>query len=120
ARQHPRIVVLEAAQAHTLDVVRDDAPALGGGRALLAQTEPDVLRDGEPGEEGVGLEDHAALGARSGHGLAIEEHAARGGAVGSGHDAQERRLAATVRAEQADEVVVGYAERGRLDGPGGP
>src|SRR5439155_24216786 len=56
---------------------------------------------------------------RPGHGLATEEHAARGGAVESGHDAQERRLAATGRAEQADEVVVGDAEGGRLDGPGG-
>ena len=95
-----------------------DLPAPGLRHASLAQSEGDVVGDGEPGKERVGLEHHAAIGARAGDGLAVEQHAARGGAVEAGNDAQQRRLAAAGGAEDGDEIVVGDAERDRLQRAG--
>ena len=47
--------------------------ALGVRHAPLAQAEGDVLRDRQPGEQRVGLEHHAAVGAGPGDRLAIEQ-----------------------------------------------
>src|SRR5687767_13700167 len=65
ARELLRVMVLEALQADLGDVFGDDRVALRRRRSLLAQAEGTVLRDVEPGKERVGLEHHAAVGART-------------------------------------------------------
>src|SRR5262249_422292 len=73
----------------------------------------------EPGKQRVGLEDHAAVGAGAGDRSAVEEDAARGRLIEARDQAEEGRLAAARGPEEAEEVVVGDAEGGRLDGAGG-
>src|SRR5215471_8325051 len=115
-RELPRIMAFEARETDT------NAPFLGGLTSLyfrhapLAQTEGNVVDDGQPWEQGVGLEHHAAIGAWSGDGLAVEQNATIAGAVEAGNDPQQGRFATTRRTQNGDEIVVGDAQRDWLEG----
>ena len=111
-------MVLEAGQTDLADEGIGDLVALRLGHAALAQAEGDVLAHGQPGKQRVGLEHHAAVGARAGHLASVEHHASAGRAIEAGDDAQQRGLAAAGRAEDGDEVVVADREVGRLQRPG--
>ena len=63
-----------------------------------------VLLDGAPREQTDVLEHHAAAGARAGHRLVVDEDLPRGLRDQAGDDAQQRRLAASARAEHRDEA----------------
>ena len=80
----------EAREPHPVEVEADDGPLLGGRDASFGEPVGDVLLDGEPGEQGVGLEHHTAFGAGAGYRPPVEEHAAGRRLVEPGHDAQQR------------------------------
>ena len=111
ARQHLRVVALEAFQPHLADPVPRDRRLLGDRQALLAQPEAHVLLDGEPREQRVALEHHAAVRAGARHLGAVEQHAALGRPVESRDEPQQRGLAAARGSQNRDEVVVGDGER---------
>src|SRR3954471_1756922 len=107
--EHLRVVVLEASEPDPGNEF------LGFPRGRTTAKE-NVLADREPGEKRIGLEHHAAVGAGALDRLAVEQHAAGGRRIEPGDDAQQRRLAAARRAEDADEVVVLHLEVGALEG----
>ena len=61
--------------------------------------------DGLPREEGVGLEDHAAIGAGAGDGLAVNSDVAGGGGFETGENACEGGFAAAGGADDAHELA---------------
>jgi hypothetical protein len=73
--------------------------------ALDLEPKLDVLGGGLPGEERVVLEDHAAVGSGPAHHVAVDEYRAPGGATQAGQDVEERRLPASARADDGDELV---------------
>ena len=100
ARQLLRITALET---RTGRPKRSDRALARGAAALatpaLAQSEFDVLLDGEPGKQRIFLENYAAVGAGLEDRLAVKAHVAAGRMVESGNDVEQRRLSATARAE---------------------
>src|SRR5690606_32475027 len=114
ARKLFRPVVLEAAQTDLVDIAVDDLPHLLRRNATFAKAEGDVFANGEPGKQRVGLEHHAAVGARSPDVGALQRDSAGGRAIEPGDDPQKRRLSAAGRAENSDEVVLLDGEVGRL------
>jgi hypothetical protein len=109
-------VAVKAGQPDLVDEIVADGRLFCGGDAFLAQAEADVLAHGQPGEEGVTLEDHAAVRARSADHHVVHQHLAGGGEVEPGDDPQQGGLAAAGRAEDGDEVVVGDFQRRPLQG----
>ncbi len=91
---------------------------LGLRCAALAQPEGDVLPHGQPRKQRVGLKHHATIGAWAGDFAPVECDPSAGRPIEAGDDPEQRRLAATGRAEDGDEVVVADVERGRLQRPG--
>ena len=95
------------------------------GRAALAaqfEAERDVVEHGQVREEAVGLEDHAhvALVGRYPRDVAATDLDAPGGrVVQAGEDPQHRRLAATRRPEQGDQLTGGHLEVEAVQGPEG-
>jgi len=92
-----------------------DAPRglIGRGPAHL-QSEGHVLRHGQMREQRVALEHQAGVAPPGRHAryVALAEPDAAGGRLGeTGDHAQGRRLAATGRSEQDDELAVGNLER---------
>src|SRR5581483_11443091 len=68
-----------------------------------------------PGKERVTLENHAAIWPRSGDRMAVDENLAAGGILQPGDDADEGRLAAAGRANDADELAAVDIERHFLE-----
>ena len=93
-----------------------DRCALGGGQPLEARAVFDVALHRQPGEQGVGLKDHAAIRAGLGDRLAVEQDAAAVGADQPGDDAQQRRFAAAARPDDADKFAVIHVQREVIDG----
>lgn len=76
---------------------------IGGGSALAAflQTEHHVLDHAQPGKQSVPLENHAEIGARPDDWPIVDEDDAGGRGLEAGEDADERRLAAAGRPNDA-------------------
>ncbi|MHC2561173.1 hypothetical protein ACVIVD_003167 [Bradyrhizobium liaoningense] len=111
-------MVLEARQSDLADEGIGDLVPLVLRHAALAQAEGNVFAHRQPWEQRVGLEHHAAIGARPRHLAPVERDASAGRAVEAGDDAQQRGLAATGGTEDGDEVVVADDEVGRFQRPG--
>src|SRR6059058_742455 len=79
-----------------------------------ARTEQNVLLHGQPREERIRLEHHAAIGTGTRHRLSIEQHAAGRWCLEAGDDPQQRRFAAARWAEEANEVVIADRKIGLL------
>ena len=91
----------------------DPAPgmlvALATGYALAFEPEGHVVEHGPVIEARVVLKHHAAVGARARHGPAHHEHLAAGGRMlgrQAGDQPQDRALAATAGAQNADELAL--------------
>ncbi len=116
AGQRARIVMLEAARARrarcSWAATRACSPA-----AMPFSRNPKRMfsLDGQPGEERVGLKDHAAVGAGAAHRRAVDEDPTRGRLIEAGDDAQQRRLAAARGPQQDQEIVVVDDQRRRLE-----
>ena len=93
-------------QIHLLQVLHGQILGLFALDALHLQSEHNVLLHGEPGEQGVLLEDHAALGAGAGDLLAFAVDSAGSGLVEAGDDVEQGRLTAAGGAYHADEFVL--------------
>ena len=94
---------LKADESH--EFVRDlvDLPPR---QPALARAEADVLAHGEPGEQRVILEHHAAIAARTGDAPPIHQDLAGGRLLEPRDDAQHGRLAAAGGADQAHELAL--------------
>ena len=109
-------MLLKAAQAHFADEVVAAVFLLCKAHAALTQAETDVLLDRQPGKQRVALEHHAAVGAGAFDRLAVEHDLPGGRKVQPGHDAQQRRFAATRGAQNGDEIVLAHFKIYRQQG----
>src|ERR1700730_1561239 len=116
ARKLAGILVLVLGEADQREVPARGGPALGPRQALDHRAELHVLDRRAPGEEGVLLEDHAAIGAGMRHLVPVHEDMPRRGLDEAGDHVQERGLAAAGRAEQAGEAVLGQLEADFVEG----
>ena len=80
-------MLLKAAQPHFGNEELTALFLFGLALAALTQAEADVLRNRQPGKQGVALKHHAAVSARPLNGLPIEHDLAAGGEVQPRHDA---------------------------------
>jgi len=78
---------------------------LGGGHLPDRQREHDVVQDGPPREEPERLEHHGALRARAGDLPTVDAHGARVRGLEARDDPQQRRLPATARPDDREELV---------------
>jgi hypothetical protein len=105
----------EAGQAHLLDQRARLVAALAAPDALELRAELDVAAHGHPRIERVGLEHHAAVGARPVDRMPVDQHVAGARLDEPRHDVQERRLAAPRRTDEAGEMGVGNLERDTVE-----
>jgi hypothetical protein len=82
--------------------------ALARGHAAQAQAQRDVGEHVQPGHQGVLLEHHATVGARTGDRAAVEQDLAARGRQEPGQAVQQRGLAAARCAQGDDEVAVAH------------
>jgi hypothetical protein len=92
-------------------VTLDDLALLRLRNALHPQPVADVVFHRQPVEQRVGLEDEAALARGSRDRLAAEQNLARALPFEPADDREQRRLSASARAHDADELVFLDAER---------
>ena len=85
-------MVSEVAKADDAQIFARCVCALLSG--LVRQRELDILGRGQPGEQCVLLEDHAAITSRSDQLVIVQEEVPCGRLFESGDDAQQRGLAA--------------------------
>ena len=105
-----RILVQRVAHVHQRQVVLDPVAPFALVHAALEQLVHrhfDVLVDGQPGQQRMVLEHHAAVRARPAHFLAVENHPAEAGLQQPGDDVQHRRLATAGVADDGDELALG-------------
>ncbi|CRH63869.1 Uncharacterised protein [Chlamydia trachomatis] len=97
----------------------DGLVELGLGHALEFEPVGDILSHRQVREEGIGLEDHrhgALIRRDAHHVLPVEHHLARGRVLETGDHAQGRRLSASRRPEQSDELAGQDVEVDVIDG----
>ena len=116
ARELLGVGLHEVLQLDELDVLERDLLGLLVGLALELEAKLDVLEDREPREEGVLLEDDAAVGAGARDLLAVHQDAALRGLLEATDDVQERGLAAAGRPDDAHELVLVDVEVGAVEG----
>src|SRR5262249_19529850 len=117
ARELGRIFAPLLGQTHELQELVHPPCGLGPGHPDIAEAVADVALDAQIGEQRIGLKDDAevALGRRQGRNVAAAlDDAAATLDVEAGDGPQQRRLAATGRAEEADEFTLGDLERNVL------
>ena len=105
ARQFLGVGGFEAVEADQVDRRQRARAALGAVDAERLQPEFDVLQHRQPGKQREGLEHHGDAVRRSLDGLAAAFGVARGRRDQAGDDAQQRRLARSGAAEQADDLA---------------
>jgi hypothetical protein len=113
-----RVVPLEALEADQAQVPADPCFGLAGAQLERTEHEPDVVVQRLPGEKPILLEhdaDLSRMGLMRDDRLAVQGHAPPRGRLDAADDPQQRRLAATVGAEQADEVAAVDRERHGVD-----
>ena len=110
ARELMRICGLIALQSHQFDLARDALAACRLGETLAAQSEVDILAHGLPGEQRELLEHDGAVRPRPGHRPATDADGARRRKLEAGGHPQARRLAASRRADDRNELAVAHLE----------
>src|SRR5687768_17145573 len=73
----------------------------------MPESERDIVDGGQPGKEGMLLEDHALSLTRSDHGPACDFYFAIGDGFQSRHDVEERGFPASAPADERNELVFG-------------
>jgi len=116
ARELRRIARGEIGEAHETQYVTNAGVSLVPRQRRAAQPERDVVLDVEPWQRRVLLEDDAdAVGRFSRDGLALERDAALGRRGQSGDDLEQRRLAATRRPDDGEELAASELEIERAE-----
>ncbi|MCY1403393.1 hypothetical protein D9M71_185730 [compost metagenome] len=105
------VVVGKAAQAHFIDVVVDNILALRRRHAAPLEAELDVLPHGQPREQRVALEHHAAIRAGAFHLLAADVDLPRRRFRQAGGEVQQTRFTATRRPHQYGKLLVRHLKR---------
>ncbi|MDT4823688.1 hypothetical protein FQZ97_569240 [compost metagenome] len=95
----PDTALVEAGQVHQGEHFAGTSLSLGAGHAGQFQTEGDIAEHVLPGQQGVVLEHHAALGAGAADENAVEADAPGAGADEAGDEVEQRGLAAAGRAQ---------------------
>ena len=104
ARELVDVALFKLRQMNEAQVIACLLLALGLGDAFHLHSEFDVLADRQPGEQAVLLEDEDAVGARTFDRLAVDQNLAGGLRLQPGDQMQQRGLAATRGADDADEL----------------
>src|SRR3984957_10458727 len=102
---------LHMRKTDALKVVTRNIPARSGRDSSTLETVLDIVDHAHPWKHAVALEDHSAFAARSVDLLAIDDDRARRGPDKARDHLQERALAATRRADQADKLAFRHNER---------
>ncbi len=100
-----RVGLSKAFQPYQGDVLTHALGFLGGRKRRVFQAHRDVLLDCQPWEQAVVLKDNAAFQPGAGDGRAIEQDTPLVVAIQAQNQAQQRRLAATAGADDADELA---------------
>jgi hypothetical protein len=117
ARELMRIVVGEIRQPHGLDRVHGTLAPLHCRYALEFEANHDVVEDRVPGEQSILLEHVGDLpGCRPVHGMPVDSNLAVGRRHQAADDVEQRALAATARADQAQELALAHAKRDCIEG----
>ncbi len=98
----------EGVEADQAQLLHRRAAALGRGDATHPKAEFDVLGHVEPRHQGVFLEHHAAIGARSDHRFAVELDRSVRRRQKARDAGKKRRLAAAGRSDRDNEIAVGH------------
>src|SRR5271168_3320471 len=115
ARKLTRPRALHRRKADALKVVPRNIPARSGRDSSTLETVLDIVDHAHPWKHAVALEDHSAFAARSVDLLAIDDDRARRGPDKARDHLQERALAATRRADQADKLALRNNQRHVVD-----
>src|SRR5437763_2164241 len=99
---------LEALQPDELHVVRDARAALASRK--VEQPEADVAFDREPRKNAALLEDEDAAAIGAGHALAVDGHLPCRRLEESAGDVEQRRLPASRRPQNADQLPLGHVQ----------
>src|SRR6266511_2213485 len=115
-----RVQLGEPGQPHQDQELPRLVPAGAPRDPLALQPELHVGLCGAPGEQGVPLEHHAPVQARSGHRPPVEQDLSRGRLAQPGQQVQQRGLAAAARADQDQklstvDVDADVGQRGHLN-----
>jgi hypothetical protein len=108
AREFRRVGFLEANQSHHFDIVLDAARAFRPGQ--LEQAELDIALHREPGEDAALLENKDAARIGSFDTLVVDSDLAAGGGKKASDGAEQRRLAASGRADNAEKLALSHGE----------
>ena len=95
------IMLLEAGQADEVEIMRDALLDMRGRRAGHGETEGGVVINGFPGQQAEVLEHHGHAFGRAGDRVAVDQQSAVADVGQAGNAAQQRRLAATARPDDA-------------------
>ena len=101
-----RILLLEADEAHHLDVAAHGLLALGLRDALDLEPVRDVPIDGAPRQDREFLEDDPAIRAGPFHRPAVEQHVPTRGRDEAGDDREQRALAAPARPDDGEQLAL--------------
>src|SRR5690606_26461205 len=115
ARELRRVSVREVLEAHDLEPLHRGLLGFVARSALHARAEHHGLLHREPRKERVALEHHAAVCAGAEHWLAVELHLAARWVIEPGQDSDQRGLAATRGADDADELAAVYLEADAIE-----
>ena len=110
-REHLRICVREAVELHQVDQLIRCLSTVRRGHLLDLRSELDVAPHRQPGIERIGLEDHAAVGARFKGGLPVDEDLTLGGGDETRDNHQQCRLAVARGPDDTRELPVRKGER---------
>ena len=111
--------ITKVGETHDLEKSVDNSPHFPAWHAARFEPVRDVVRDGQMGEQRVALEhdaDVAPVGGQVVDRFAVNPHRPPGLPHESGHDAQQRRLAASGWTEERNDLAGAHAERHIGDG----
>ena len=111
ARKLRRIVIAEGRETDLIEVEIDDLAALRRRHALALRTVFDILADGQPRKQRIGLEHHAAIGARLADGPSAHLDRAAGAVLQAGDQIEQARLATARGADDDTEFLLLDIER---------
>lgn len=111
-----RMPALEPGQADKVQELPGPCDPFAAWYADGLQAELDISLRCAPGQQGVLLEDDAAVQAGTGDGFAVQQDLSTGGPGKAAEEIQQCRLAAAAGADQDDELARRYLQVDAVDG----
>jgi hypothetical protein len=110
-----RVLLVGTGQAGDVEVVPCRSEPLCARHALELEAQGDVVDDGLPGQQGIFLEHHAAIGPGAGDGSTVEGEGARARLEEPRDRRDQGRLSAAGRSDHAQELLAQDVERQAID-----